>query len=444
MADAMGLDEAAARAAGLIRSRPRGTRWFLACDSDADGLCAAAVMAAALRRIGHRFQVRAGRDKTTAAYEALAGQDCDGYILLDKGSSHAATLEALQERTGRPVLIIDHHNPQESAVVQVNPRLEGMDGSRDASAATTAVAVALALDEANMDMAPIGLSGATGDWQHEGGWQGWNEELVTRCLDAGHLRERPLPALIGVDLADAFARTTDVDAAQARRILTELEVDAEADMEDLDAEAVVRLHSAWSLQRLAQGQPASAAVPMLWNTRLDTGVRHAFRIIDACGRTGDAGTGLSFALGHAGARERAGRRFIEYKKRLVQALAQAHDGVADAGPIRWTRIDDPDLTGMVAGLTVVRTRPPVPLLVAAPRPDGALQVSTRASHDHVAAGLDLGRSIQRAAAAVDAEGGGHPIASGAVVAAERFDAFLDALVADLAQGSSEAAGSASA
>src|SRR5690349_24740587 len=110
----MGLGEfhqSAAKAADAVRAKPKGTRWFLACDTDADGLCAAAVAAAALRSIGHRFTVRADREKTTAAYRALFDEDnVDGYLLLDKGTSHLAEFAEGARRTGRPVIVLDHHN----------------------------------------------------------------------------------------------------------------------------------------------------------------------------------------------------------------------------------------------------------------------------------------------------------------------------------------------
>src|SRR5688572_23165445 len=177
----MGLaefQESAARAAALVRSRPRGTRWFLACDTDADGLCAAAVCAAALRHVGHRFTVRASRDKTAAAYRGLFEEDGDGYIVLDKGTSHLADLAEGSLRTGRPVVVIDHHNlgsgpsAAPDGVTLLNPRASGLDGSRDASAATAAQAFALALaGETAWQWGPVALAGAIGDWQHMGGWQ---------------------------------------------------------------------------------------------------------------------------------------------------------------------------------------------------------------------------------------------------------------------------------
>src|SRR6185436_8894635 len=93
------------------------------------------------------------------------------------------------------------------SVALLNPRAAGLDGSRDASAATTAVALALALcGEAAFAWGPVGLSGAIGDWQHMGGWSGWNAEVLRRSQAAGHVRTVVQPAFIAVDLTEAVAR----------------------------------------------------------------------------------------------------------------------------------------------------------------------------------------------------------------------------------------------
>src|SRR2546425_1072902 len=104
------FQQAAARAAGVVRSLPRGSHWLLACDNDADGLSAAAAVALAL---------------------ALCGE---------------------------PALA----------------------------------------------WGPTGLAGAVGDWQHMGGWQGWNLEVLQRCRAAGHILQVPMPPLIGLGLAEAL------------------------------------------------------------------------------------------------------------------------------------------------------------------------------------------------------------------------------------------------
>lgn len=438
------FQQAAARAADAVRARPPGTRWFLDCDTDADGLCAAAVCASALRTIGHRFTIRASRDKHAGAYEALFTLDADGHILLDKGSSHLGTLAAGAQRTERPVLVIDHHNlpePTPSAITLLNPRDAGLDGSRDASAATTAVAFALALagDKA-APWVPVGLSGAIGDFQHVPAWKGWNLHLLEQARTAGHVRDVHQPLLIGVTLAEAVARRRPGipglhgDLAASEAFLASLGIDAEAEAEDLKPEAQTRLVSALTLRILAAGQTPEAAAslvePVEHNVRLGTSLRHVFRIVDACGREGHAATGIAYLLGDKTAKAEAVSIFTRYKATLhdgLKRLGREPPATRAAVQVAWT--DDPAYTGMVAGLGLLhvvadRSRP---LAVLAKRPDGAVQVSTRGLEPLVERGLDLGAACSSAAGAVGSEGGGHPVAAGAVVAADQVALFLDAL-----------------
>lgn len=450
---------AAIRAAAVVRSKPAGTRWFLDCDTDADGLCAAAVCANALRSVGHRFTIRASRDKHDAAYRALFDTDADGHILLDKGSSHLLTLAQGAQRTGRPVIVLDHHNligrtegSTDAALVppgitMLNPRDSGLDGSRDASAATTTAAFALALaGDAAKPWAPIGLSGAIGDFQHVPDWKGWNLHLLDEARRAGHVRDVAQPVLIGVTLAQAIAQRRppipglhgDLPACEA--LLDGLGIDPESEAEDLDHDPRTRLVSALTLRLLAAGaatdEAAALVEPVEHNVRLGTSLRHVFRIVDACGREGQASTGIAYLLGDKTAKAEALAIFSRYKSTLhdgLKELARQGTHVRTSVQSGWTA--DPSYTGMVAGLGMVhvvkdRRRP---LAILAARPDGQVQVSTRGLERMVERGLDLGKACSTAAQAVGSEGGGHPVAAGAVVAKDRAEAFLDVLDATLAK-----------
>lgn len=446
------FQSAALRAATAVRARPAGTRWFLDCDTDADGLCAAAVCAAALRGIGHRFTIRASRDKHEPAYAGLFDLDADGHILLDKGSSHLATLGLGAQRTGRPVIVLDHHNVPETTpegVVLLNPRDCGLDGSRDASAASTTAAFALALlGPSAAPWFPVALSGAIGDFQHVPAWKGWNLHLLDEARRAGHVRDIPQPLLIGVTLAEALARRQPSipglhgDLAASQAFLKGLGLDEEGEAEDLSQEEQTRLVSALSLRILAAGQPTDAAAslvePVEQNVRLGTSLRHVFRIVDACGREGHAATGIAYLLGDKTAKAEALAIFARYKARLHDGLQRlGREGTAPRAAIQVAWTDDPAYTGMVAGLGLLhvvpdRTRP---LAILARRPDGAVQVSTRGLEPQVQRGLNLGTACATAARAIGSEGGGHPVAAGAVVPASQVEPFLAALDAALvAQG----------
>jgi RecJ-like exonuclease len=392
--------------------------------------------------------VRASRDKTTAAYRAIFEEEWDGLIVLDKGTSHAGELADGARRTNRPVIVLDHHNLQGAVpdgVTLVNPRASGLDGSRDASGATTAMAFALALaGPAAWPWGPVALSGAIGDWQHMGGWQGWNREVVEQSRKAGHLVTVVQPAFIAVTLAEAVARFTPAipgvhgDAGAAAKFLESLGIDPDGEVEDLPIEEQARLVSACALRLLAAGSDGSdiarLSLPTEHDVRLGTSLRHVFRIVDACGRTGATGAGIAFLLGDKSAKAEALAGFTAYRTVLSAGVRQLREeGTKALLAVQYAWTLDPAYTGMVAGIGMTHIlrdrRRPVALLAL--RPDGLVQASTRGNEAQVAAGMDLGRACQLAATAVGAEGGGHPIAAGAVIPADQADAFLAALDAAL-------------
>lgn len=451
--------DAARRLAHVVEGRPRGSRWFLHCDSDADGLTAAAVVANALRRAGHQFQVRASREKDDATYRDLASIEADGYFVLDKGTSHVHILGEVAASTGKPVLVIDHHNILHDEVPDgvhlLNPRVMGLDGSRDACSSTSAVAFAKAMDPRNMDQGPIGLVGAIGDWQHQGGWTGWNAKIVEEGLEHGHLQKRPQSAFIGMDLAEAIARWEHPKIPElhgepdaTRTFLDSIGLPRDLDNESLDAAQETRLLSALLLHGAAHGMAPEDMDKLvrheLTSTKLDLGLRRLFRVVDACGREGHAGTGLAYLLGDSSAKDAAHAIFQGYRDTIATDLERLRRiGPKVRSHLQHFAIERDAYTGMVAGIGMTHTvaRRDIPLVVSAPRGDDQNQISTRGLEPLVANGLDLGDACRIAAASLDSAGGGHPVAAGAVVPADGLNAFLDALNDALAaQGFLEANG----
>lgn len=446
------MQETARHVAAAIRSRPEGSLWFIHCDTDADGIASAAVMATALRRIGRRYQVRASRDKSERAFRELAHVEADGLLILDKGTNHSDVLADVARETHRPVVVVDHHNVPEEGVADgihiLNPRMEGLDGSHDACSSTTSVALALALDARNHDLTPLGLVGAIGDWQHMGGWKGWNKRLVDLGLEHGHLEYRAQPRFIGMDLADALTRFKpaipelhgDVDAC--RSFLASIGLTPDGDNESLSDDEETRLLSALTVHGAAHGMSEADMGQFvhqdLRSVKMNMGLRRMFRVVDACGRENRLSTGLRYLLGDPDAGEDAGKLFETYQSTISTELERLRmEGTLPRPACQWFQVERPAYTGMVAGLGMTQVVPDRsrPMVVTADRDDGHIQVSTRGDDNLVERGMDLGHACHVAAHRVKAPGGGHPIAAGAVIEHKDLDRFLDALDEELhAQG----------
>ncbi len=443
----MSFHDAAARAAAAIQALPAGSRWFLATDVDADGLAAAAVMSKALHRAGYAYTVRASRDKSLDALMAVVEQDVDGVMFLDKASGHADVLAARAGELGRRVLIIDHHNLPKSPVpdgpaLMVNPRAEGLDGSQDACASTTALAVALALGgDRNLDLGPSSLVGAIGDWQHVRGWQGWNRQIVERCLESGHLVEKPAPRLGGGPLASAVARYKHVpvpgltgDVAGSAAFLEGLGFNPEDPIDSLDDDGLTRLMSVLVARQLLEGAETGDVQRLVGalqvHAHLQLSLRAIFGIVDACGREGRSGLGLAFLMGDREAARGARSVYADYRRAIRKGLERLQrEGTTRLAALQWAWTDRPAYTGMVAGLGInhVLQDVSVPVVMLAKRDDALVQISHRGEAHMVDAGLDLGVAVQAAALQAGGEGGGHPVAAGAVIPEDQVDGYLAAL-----------------
>ncbi|MHB8634308.1 MAG: DHH family phosphoesterase, partial [Thermoplasmatota archaeon] len=394
------LQKRAVQAAAVVRAGGRGRLWLIACDTDADGLCAAAVTAQALARSGQRFLLRASREKGEAHYRALCAETFDGLVTLDKGTNHAMTLG--QNARGRPILVIDHHNlaPMPENVLLVNPRGLGLDGGTEASAATTAAAFALALvGEDALAWVGTALAGAWGDGQAP--WQGWNRHLWERALAAGAVRQVDRPHLPGASVLDAIA-VVEPALEDREAWLAGIGIEPACDPEDLSEEERTRLVSARALLRLSAGLPANAetlVAPEAWHARLGVSLRQVARMADACGRRGEGATGVGYLLGDPAAREDAKRLLAEDAAALqgaVAELAKRPPQVRGGWGVVW--VVDAALSGTIAD----RLAHSKPVVVLARRPDGLVQASLR-----VPGGVpDAGRAATIAAQAAGGEGGG--------------------------------------
>ena len=135
---------------------------------DADGIAAASILCHAMFRRGGRFRLRIRPSITTEDVP----RECS-VLLCDFGS-------ALSDLPG-DVMVVDHHVPHFEGDYHVNPRLAGIDGDRDLSAAGTAYLIAQHMGD-NRDLAGLVLLGILGDRQD---LEGPNRDIINEGVATG-------------------------------------------------------------------------------------------------------------------------------------------------------------------------------------------------------------------------------------------------------------------
>ena len=403
---------------------------------DADGISSAGILSTVFMRRGIRFQLTLVKSLDEATI-ARVGEAAGCLVLADLGASFLPQLEALEAS----VVVFDHHAPVGGSekVLHVNPHLVGIDGMTSGCAGAVCMMFALAMDDRNWDLLPIAFAGIVGDRQHIRGLSGINRWLLEGGLSRKILELRPGSLLPDGKLADGLASCYDPyiigvsgSLEGAMSLLRESGIPEDAELMQLNENERRRLSSLIALRLIGQGCTTSSleeltADQFFFPGRKTTG-KDLAQLLDACGRASQEGLGVAVALGDAKAMEAAERLRKEYTESVLKAMGTViAEGVAKKRHLQYFISSNPSLSGILAGLTMQfvgdRDKPTIVLSYK----EDKVRVSSRATFDLLAKGVDLAAGLREAAAAVGGQGGGHSIASGATVDKGKDQEFIEKL-----------------
>jgi RecJ-like exonuclease len=404
---------------------------------DADGISSAGVICNALLQKKRRFQATLLKSLDEKIIKTLEADGCECLIMADMGSSYLKELEALECK----VIVLDHHSLQGDSdkVIYLNPHLTGVDGMIGCSASAICMLVATAMAEINWHLLPVAFAGIVGDRQHIRGLSGVNEYLLQEGMKRNIVQVQQGSLLPGGVLKDSISTSIDPyivgvsgNEKGAKDLLTEADVPPDSKLDDLSENAKRKLASLLALRLLKQGCSLTTLEELAhdryyfpeWNiTASDLA-----SLFNACGRTDHEGVGLGCAMRDLRSVDEATKLSREYKKSVLMALQSIEGkGLSKLEHIQHFYSENPSLSGMVCGLTMQylgdKDKPTIALSVAG----GSTRISSRATFDVLAKGVDLSTALREAAASVGGVGGGHAIASGATIPRGKEGEFLKKL-----------------
>lgn len=426
-----GLVDRARRAASLVDpvSRVR-----VLCHYDPDGTTAASILARALLRRGKRFHATMSNALDREMADRVRAEPNELLVVSDMGSGQLDLLEPMPF----PVIVLDHHKPPRDSerVAHVNPHLFGVDGAREMCGATVSWLFALALDEANWDLAGAAAAGAIGDKQDIGGFTGVNAALFTEAVERKVLVPERRLALRDRAAAQAVALSIDPyfkglggrpDAAEA--FLRGSGVPPEAAIREMDAAQRRKLASVLATRLVEQGA-APEAVDLLvedryWSEPDQIFAQDLEAYVNGCDRLGQEGLGMAVCLGDREALGKAESLLDRYTTQVLDYLRKFEDeGLFTKKHIQFFYCEEPTLAGSVAGAGIQsyfdQTRPVLGLSVM----ERQTKVSARGTRAQMARGIDLAAGLREAAESLEGSGGGHNIASGATIPRGKEEKFL--------------------
>ena len=426
------------KARGLVLAHPG--RWRIIYHYDADGIASATSALRAFARLGYPAQATAlagvERERMDELLRATAGP----VLVVDTGANWLD----LYPRHPHPVVVLDHHKYPEAPnppdlpehVAFVDPLDWGVDGMVEMCAATLTWLFTVFLDPVNWDNAAWGLSGAIGDRQHVGGFQGLNAKLVDEGILRSQIVRRAGLALFGTTMGAALTNSIDpyVKGLSGRpegvgTFLEKLGIDASRPPTSLSADETRRLATALR-ERLTERKIPPEALKVFDQERwfvpsVGLDAEEISNLQSAAGRARESGVGIAYGLGDPTAAQRCRAAEESWRSGILKGLLRLeNEGVNQMSHLQWFESPELTLAGTQAGMAIL-------YLLDADRPvfvfsdaPGPTKVSGRGTFGLIERGLDLSVVCRKAAAAVHGEGGGHRIAAGATIAAGARDGFL--------------------
>ena len=219
--------------------------------AEPDAVCAAALLALALRREGVDFHVSWVRRLDEAALAGLAEERADLLVLVGLSGDAASAAPAAARR-----IVIENGSPtlEGDAIVHA-----------DASLASIAHLVGVGISKRNRDLAPLALAGALASMRHVPGWRGLDAEVLSEAVEGGVVQRELALALPGTTLLGAltqldapFVAGVTGRARNVKKILAELGLDADAPPGALGEDGAERLGSLLTARLLQQDVPDAA------------------------------------------------------------------------------------------------------------------------------------------------------------------------------------------
>ena len=426
---------------------------------DADGLSAGSLMLQALLRSGASPQLRIVKQLDEEVIKEVSQSKLRFIVFTDMGSGQKSLLKNIGDRT---FLVVDHHPPEqvETDLLELNPHLFGFDGSTDLSAAGTAYLLAVKMNKANRSLIPLAIVGALGDIQDKGErgmLVGINARIVEDAEKDGALIVKKGLKLYGFEsrpLAQCLAYTMEPylpglsgDEGACYKFLKDLGIEprkpdgswrSQADLSNEELRTVVNGVIKYLISQGLSSRDAESVVGAIYiftKEATDSPLRDAREFsssINACGRLGRFGLGVSICLGDRGNALTEFKEVLQEYRRTISGYLSWLNNNKEAIKILphvqaiygGTQVDE-----KMIGTLVSIAFPSKPFTMDRPivgfaMSSGVLKVSARGTADLVRRGLNLGRVVKEAAEKLGGTGGGHNIAAGAQIPLGKEDEFL--------------------
>ena len=434
---------------------------------DADGLTSGSIIGSALSRLGARFSVRAVSDMNASVIERMKTESRDFYIITDLGGGWASQF---RKALGDKWMVVDHHEISEQEILTddssqiVNAWRYNIDGGKEISAGGMAFLVTSAIDRTNRDLSRLAVVSAVGDRQDQGdkkSFLGPNSEILKTAEALGLVKVDLDIMLVGREtrpLHEALAFTSDPyiegltwnreachtllrDAGIKLRDNGRWRVLAEFSQEEksaiLDAVAKYVATSGKGDSTVISDLIGHVYTLVAEETRSQLRDARGFStMLNACGRIGKSGVGISICMGDRNTMLNAGEEIMNtYRTTLRNYMTTIFADkwrIADDGRtifVNGEGLVAEDMLGAVSSL--LSGSPSLGerlVFVRTLAGDGTYKFSSRKTAG-IGSGPNLGIMMRQIAETCGGTGGGHSAAAGCKIPSNVLETFIASIKA---------------
>ncbi|MCS3900388.1 DHH family phosphoesterase [Methanococcus voltae] len=338
----------------------------------------------------------------------------------------------------------NNNNNSSNQILQLNPLLAGIDGSRELSGSGTCYFLARAYGFC--DLAPIALIGAIGDMQHKP-FMGLNKFILNEARQNRHIKimRDLIFNCFNIEVNKSIYYSTqpylNLSNGEIAEILNNAEINPNCkSLTITEKENLINELNKHFLNRLPLECKNSDIIQKINENKLkeliidrilintESAELGAFKninmndayylseILNACGRKEETALGLSILLGDKKAIEKGKELFKEYKIEVINDLKSIE--LKEMENLRYF-IGNKGKTGIIASL-MVSDKP----VLGFNEENEIYKVSSRGNRELVENGLNLSEAMGLAKK-YGGDGGGHNVASGAAIKKTEMANFLN-------------------
>ncbi len=315
---------------------------------DADGISACALLIKVLNRENRKYSITIVPQLSKDKIVEFSKETYSYFIFTDLGSGQLKDINRYLKE--KQIIILDHHKVEKTKygenIVQINPHLQGIDGSKEISGSGVTYFFAKTLNKKNEDLAHLAIVGAIGDIQEEGnGFLYLNNEILKTAVEKKKIEVKKGLRLFGMQTkplhkvleysTDPYIPGVTGSESGAIQFLHQIGINPKNGREwkkiiHLNEDDMKKLVTGVIMKRLNETVPDDVLGPIyiLTEEKEESPMRDAREfatLLNACGRMEKASFGIGVCLGIKKDIQNAMKTLLDYKKQIVNAINWYYD-----------------------------------------------------------------------------------------------------------------------